>query len=271
MATQAYLHDGPSFIFYLLSQQRTNARRRLAKFNLVYEQNRVAGYFWRNPLTGFNYAYRMRLDNADQAKWQLEDAKLKVCAWMGLVAGLISVLYAGVISKPWYWYPLLVVGTSAVETELIGAFGDYYVLGKFATLAEFQYSIEGQYLHTPGAKAAIDSAFKGDPEYAASKLWFQYHQDKLGLIQGSSVVTNTLGGFAFHKFWWKGLRHRHGWLTWMLGLLAQYPTLDATIAMGYDMFATKTPGDVSAADPSLFSHIFHFVGFVTGCVLSAYY
>ena len=57
----------------------------------------------------------------------------------------------------------------------------------------------------------------------------------------------------------------------MLGLLAQYPTLDATIAMGYDMFATKTPGDVSAADPSLFSHIFHFVGFVTGCVLSAYY
>ena len=209
MATQAYLHDGPSFIFYLLNQQRTKPRRRLAKFNLVYEQNRVAGYFWRNPLTGFNYAYRLRIDNTDRQEWEKQDANLKVAAVMGAIMTGVSTLYLGVLSKPWYWC---------------------------------------------AAKTLIDTVYKethSTPHY----------QDKIGTVSGSSVVTNTLSGFAMHKFWWQGLRHRHGWLVWILGLLAQYPTLDALLALVVMWGPQVETG-------SQVAHGLHLFGFITGAILS---
>ena len=109
----------------------------------------------------------------------------------------------------------------------------------------------------------IDIAFSGDPEYASGKLWFQYHQDKIGLLFGSSLVTNTLGGFAVHRFWWKGMRKRHGWLVWILGLLAQAPTADAILAF----FSSFEELLKEGAAPG---HLFHLFGFVTGATLSAY-
>ena len=87
MATEAYLSDGPSFIFHLLNQQQgTKTKRRLAKFNLVYDQSKVGGYFWRNPLTGYNYAYRLRIDNTSSQEWINADSGLKSMAIFGAAA-----------------------------------------------------------------------------------------------------------------------------------------------------------------------------------------
>ena len=84
------------------------------------------------------------------------------------------------------------------------------------------------------------------------------------LTQGSSIVSHTVSGFAVHKFWWKGLRHRHGWLVWILGLLAQYPTVDGIMAA----IAMWGPDAETGAQVA---HSLHFMGFVLGGILSAYY
>ena len=261
MATQVYLHDGPSFIFYLLNQQRTKPRRRLAKFNLVYEQSKVGGYFWRNPLTGFNYAYRLRIDNTDRQEWEKQDANLKVAAVMGAIMTGVSTLYLGVISKPWYWYPLLVLGSGVGVTEGIGAAVKYLGMTRFKSQAEHQKEMEDEYAKGGAAKEFIDLVYKGDPEYASTKIWFGYYQDKILPLQGSSIVTNTLSGFAVHKFWWQGLRHRYGWLVWILGLLAQYPTLDALLALVVMWGPQVETG-------SQVAHGLHLFGFLTGATLS---
>ena len=84
------------------------------------------------------------------------------------------------------------------------------------------------------------------------------------MVQGSSVVTNVLGGWAVHRFWWKGMRKKHGWLAWILGLLAQLPTLDSIAAF----FANEEDLEKEGAYTA---HLFHLMGFVTGAAVSAYW
>ena len=65
-------------------------RRRLIAFDINTDQSALAGYSWRNPLTGHNYAYQLRvdvkmLDNSDKA--------YKFAALMGAGYITLSAIY----------------------------------------------------------------------------------------------------------------------------------------------------------------------------------
>ena len=263
MATAAYMIPPlpNTFIRHLLDNdpQETRKRRRMAKFSLVYDSSKVAGYAWHNPLTNYNYAYRIRVDNTDLTRWGVIDKAYKQAAEFGLTFTATSLLYAGLLSKTWWWYPLIVLLVGAGETELIGLLARWYVYAQHENEAEFTQFFNENLLEP--MKPIMDASYNGDPEYMASKIWFQYKQDNIAMPQGISVVTNHCSGFAVHRFWWMGMRKKYGWLMWILGLAAQYPTFDA-------LYSYLTIGTAVMEGGVQVGHGMHYFGFVTGCLTS---
>ena len=72
-----------SYIHYLLERdgaispppKRTyQNRRRMINYSIAYDNTRLAGYEVKNPITGHNYAYRLRVKKAD---WEKVDKAMK--------------------------------------------------------------------------------------------------------------------------------------------------------------------------------------------------
>ena len=266
MATSAEYILPPSFIRYLLDNdpQETRKRRRMARFNVVYDGSKMAGVNWKNPLTGHNYGYYARIDNTDLKAWAKQDTSLKVAAYGGAVNIAIGLSYAAVLSKKWWWYPLVVLMVGVGETEVGSAILDYYTFGRFKTEAEYTANFRDELDNDTGdMQDEIDIIFRGDPEYAASKMWFGHAQDKVSFVQGSSIVSSTCAGFAVHRWWWMGMRKRHGWLAWILGLLACYPLLDNVMAV----YVAWGPDAEMGAQVG---HLYHLMGLVSGAATSWY-
>ena len=172
--------------------------------------------------------------------------------------------YAAVLSKKWWWYPLVVLMVGMGETEVLSAIMDYKTFGRFKTEAEYTANFRDELDNDTGEmQDAIDIMFKGDPEYAASKTWFMHAQDHLKQVQGSSVLSSTCGGFAVHRWWWMGMRKRHGWLAWILGLLASYPLLDNILSV-YFMWGPDAEKGMQIG------HFYHLMGLVSGAAASWY-
>ena len=190
------------------------------------------------------------------------DNSLKYVAQIGLAHLAVGSLYAAYLSKPWYWFPLVLLGTGVVESEIMGALANSQ-MDFYKSEGDFVNDIKEQYAKAGMAKKMIDKVYKSDPEYAATKTWFEHHHDKIGRLGGSSIITNLLSGFAVDRFWLQGTWRRFGWFGLVLGLLAQWPTVDA-IQAAYYSWGPESEAGVQVG------HKYHLLGFMTGVVLSTW-
>ena len=102
----------------------------------------------------------------------------------------IGVFYAGLISKPFWWYPLVVLGVGVVATEL-WAYKDERGFLQFKTVGEYQEGVANDYRNSTPFKNMVDEAYNGDIEYYATKTWFMSTQDKISRFQGCSLLFNV--------------------------------------------------------------------------------
>ena len=70
MAREVYTDVYPQ---WLIENDIRPKRRRTAQFRIAYDASKVAGYSFMNPLTGTNYAYKMRVDSLDLKEWGQKD------------------------------------------------------------------------------------------------------------------------------------------------------------------------------------------------------
>ena len=73
-----------SYIHYLLEREGITSpppkrtayqnRRRMIAYSIMYDDTQLAGYEVKNPITGHNYAYRVRVKKAD---WEKVDKAMK--------------------------------------------------------------------------------------------------------------------------------------------------------------------------------------------------
>ena len=120
-----------SYIHYLLEQEgiispppkRTayqNRRRHLLAYSIAYDNTRLAGYEVKNPFTGHNYAYRLRVKKTD---WEKTDKLLKE---MFLAQALFSIP----INCIYIWWAfgfssvLWSLGHGVVITEAVAGYVD---------------------------------------------------------------------------------------------------------------------------------------------------
>ena len=258
MATEVYTDVYPQW----LNEQRAK-RRRVAQFRIAYDTSKVAGYSFVNPLTGTNYAYRMRVDSLDLKEWGEKDTHLKNAFVTASLYTALGLFNAGLISKPVWWYPLVLMLVGVAGTEL-WAYKDERGFLQFKTVGEYQQGVANDYNSSIPFKNMVDEAYGGDIEYYATKTWFMSTQDKISRFQGSSLLFNVTAGFALHRSWGSGMKGRTFWHNVAAGA-AFGPVL---ISDAFGLYYSYGPdGKMGGAQTSHWSHL---VGLVVGLATSMF-
>jgi hypothetical protein len=265
MATQVYTDIYPQWLI------RKTSKRRLARFRVAYDASKVAGYSVKNPLTGTNYAYMMRVDSLDPDDWKEKDDFLKWSFRKGLLYTGFGFAVAGYISKPTWWYPvmLLLVGVGTTE---IKAWYDESFFTQFKTEGEYQAAVQNDYNSDPAFRNMVDEAYRGDPEYYASKTWFMSTQDHISRFQGISILMNVVAGFCMERtaFGFGGVRGQYWNLnnleTWLV-MLGWGPAVISDLNCWWDV-GSKKDSSLSGAGISQWGHLLGLgVGVATGWFL----
>ena len=263
MAREVYTDVYPQ---WLIENDIRPKRRRTAQFRIAYDASKVAGYSFMNPLTGTNYAYKMRVDSLDLKEWAQKDYHLKRAFVIGSIYTGLGVLYAGMISKPFWWYPLVVLGVGVVATEL-WAYKDERGFLQFKTVGEYQEAVANDYRSSTPFKNMLDEAYGGDIEYYATKTWFMSTQDKISRFQGCSLVFNVTAGFAFHRSIVMRLSNAKSvpFSQEFVGAFAIGPVVYSDLAALY--YSYGPDGKLGGAQTTHWSHL---VGFVLGMATSVF-
>ena len=86
---------------------------------------------------------------------ELSASSLKNCFYTGL-----GLFYAGLVSKPVYWYPLVVLLVGVAGTEL-WAYKDERGFLQFKTVGEYQQGVANDYNSSIPFKNMVDDAYGG--------------------------------------------------------------------------------------------------------------
>jgi len=232
------------------------SHRRLVAFDVNTDQSALAGYSWRNPLTNHNYGYQLRVDIK---MLDNSDLNYRLAAWAGVVYILVSGLYLW--NRGGWTLALLPLGLGALATELISlkATRDFDKLAPtFQKCAEY---IQKQYQEgKPQYVELVNKWHYGDVEYAAGRLWQANHVDKLGQMQGSSIVSSAGGGACFHRLVFDG-GFKQSWWMIILGVLGSLSTVDNLLTWIQVGSSLQDGGEVVG-------HLYHLIGQLTGVFAS---
>jgi len=263
MAREVYTDVYPQ---WLIENDIRPKRRRTAQFRIAYDASKVAGYSFINPLTGTNYAYKMRVDSLDLKEWGQKDYHLKRAFVIGSIYTALGLFYAGLISKPGYWYPLVVLLVGVAGTEL-WAYKDERGFMQFKTVGEYQQGVANDYASSTPFKNMVDEAYGGDIEYYATKTWFMSTQDKISRFQGCSLLFNVTAGFAFHRSIVMRLSYAKSvpFSQVLAGGAAIGPVVYSDLAALY--YSYGPDGKLGGAQTS---HWSHGIGFVLGMATSVF-
>ena len=256
MASEVYVDVYPQ---WLIRKER-QTRRRTVTFSLAYDASKVAGYSVKNPLTGTNYAYQMRCDSLDLAEWGRNDDKLKNAFLQGSLYLGVLLLYASLVGKTFWYYPLVLLGAGVVETE-VWAWLDERKFTQYKTVDEYQRAVEIDYNSIQGFKNMVNEAYNGDTEYYATKTWFMSKQDKISRYQGISLLYNLAAGWALHRSLF--LEKRFNTPTAWIGPLGGGAVVWSDFRAAYQ--SSGPNGKMGGAQTD---HKGHILSFSTGVVLS---
>ena len=217
------------YVYWLIDQDshaQYENRRRLTHYSILTDGTQKVGYEVKNPITGYNYAYRLRVKNeiAVKAREQLE---FSFQVGLGLTLSGLSYLW-GVRGR---YVALMCLINGALVTEIIGwARRSVQMLGATsveeleATLK--QIGLVGETHKDYDALVMLIKRFNpqnviADYEY----YWNERINDKIDAMCGISVVTATVSAATIFSFWFRDGYKRHvGW--WFLAFLGHYNLYD---------------------------------------------
>jgi hypothetical protein len=260
-------------VYWLIDQDTTpatvdyyvNNRRRLTHYSIMIDDAKLVGYSVKNPITGHNYAYRMRFKK-DVA--EMGEFAMKASWWIGFgVTGTSSAyLYKTRGGK----VMAAVLGASVLATEASSWYFTTYVdwVAKYKT----QENVLQHALHVrqQGEKhpdynhfLALVKTFEpsgdinGDLEWAVGAYFNMRIVDKVGALQGISVVSAAVSAATIFTHWQRGGR-KLGWGWWLLALGAHYNTADNIIGWVIEDGTTAITA----------RHDLHLAGFLVGLGLA---
>ena len=236
------------YVYWLIEQDKVRdtqyeSRRRLTHYSIMTDGTQKVGWEVKNPLTGYNYAYSLRVKNGVAVKAQ-EALEFSFLMGLGLTLSGLSYLW-GVRGR---FVAFLALLNGVVATEVLGwAIRSVQMLGATsveeleATLK--QIAVVGETHKNYGDLLNLVRRFNNpqnvsdDYEYIAGAYWNERMNDKIDGLCGISIVSATVSAATIFSHWFRD-GYKRGWPWWFLATLSHYNLYDNITA-----FTNDTGGD----------------------------
>ena len=253
------------YVYWLIEQDKVRdtqyqTRRRLTHYSILTDGTQKVGWEVKNPLTGYNYAYRLRVKNEIAVKTQ-EALEFSFLMGLGLTLSGLSYLW-GVRGR---FVAFLCLLNGVLATEVLGwarrsgqMLGATSVEELEATLK--QIGVEGESHKDYDNLVTLIKRFNpqnviADYEYIAGAYWNERMNDKIDALCGISIVSATVSAATIFSHWFRN-GHKRGWPWWFLATIAHFNLFD-----NINLFAKDTgAGD----DVMAIGHTEHAVGNLLG-------
>ena len=253
------------YVYWLIDQETVgyfsyeNRRRRLTNYSILLDDTRTVGYEIRNPLTGYNYAYHLRVKKkfADQVE-EAQNYSFKL--GLGLSTSSFAYLW-GVRGR---YVALMALLNGVFVTELLGYLMSNQMLGTTSQqeLHSLLVAIRNVgpshefYKHLEALVNRLEphQDINGDLEWVAGAYWNEKKNDNIQGLQGISIVTATVSAAAIFSHWFRN-GYKRGWGWWLLAGAAHYNLYnnlelyvndtgagDTTMAVGHSLHAMQPVG-----------------------------
>ena len=214
-----------AYITWLIEKARARERlppysnrRRLGQYSVEVEDSVLVGKAFKNPITGMNYAYRLRCKKevADEHDADLKQAfnnqawKVVAClVYTGLTHDWSDVVNS--LVWPVFMTELKGWRSRRNRPDKNNISRDQFIQ-KFIEVARGEDKDPPKWCPEEGVKQVVpvyDPANRkvdegADLEFVAGAVWQRWVVDGDGLFQGISIVGSSLGAHTIARFWFNG-------------------------------------------------------------------
>ena len=198
-------------------------RRRLTHYSIMTDSAKVVGYSVKNPITGYNYAYRYRfnprfakvMDGVLENAWVVGLSTTLIGSafiWRSrgwkVMAAILGVAIASTEAYAWYWNNVLDwVKLYKTEQGILNHM--LYVRSQGPGHTDFPSFMNIVKMFEPNNNP------NGDLEWAAGAFFNMRVVDKIDLQQGISFLSSAVSAGTIFSFWQRGGRKLNYWWWWL--------------------------------------------------------